>query len=442
MTVDPASVVEVAEADVYKAGRLAARLTRTADGVAFTYVEGYDGPPVATTLPLRMDPLVRPGGALPGFFTGLLPEGRRLGALRRAVKTSVDDELSLLLAVGDDTIGDVQVVPSGAEPGVVPARVQLDAAQPVRFRDLLSELELRPDRTGLPGVQDKVSAAMINLPVARADRALILKLDPPEYPGLVENEHVLLQACAVGGLSAAEAELVRDLDGHAGLAVTRFDRMPGLNGPRSLAVEDGCQVQGRSPGDKYTVGYAATFSALAAVCDARLLAARTLLAQLVFAILSGNGDAHAKELQRPAAAGRRVAGLARLRRPDIAAVRRHHPRHGRERPAQRRGGAGPARARVGHRSARGGQPSRAADRRRAGGRLAAAAGRAALRRRAPAHARPRRPPAPAPPHGLRPGPDQRRGQDTMVTAAEPFSPRARRASHVSSTAEHACAHAT
>jgi serine/threonine-protein kinase HipA len=38
------------------------------------------------------------------------------------------------------------------------------------------------------------------------------------------------------------------------------------------------------------------------VCDARLLAARTLLSQLVFAILTGNGDAHAKNfsvLQQP-----------------------------------------------------------------------------------------------------------------------------------------------
>ena len=47
----------------------------------------------------------------------LLPEGRRLGALRRAVKTSADDELSLLLAVGADAIGDVQVVPSGTRVG-------------------------------------------------------------------------------------------------------------------------------------------------------------------------------------------------------------------------------------------------------------------------------------------------------------------------------------
>jgi len=59
---------------------------------------------------MSAEPVVRPGGALPAYFAGLLPEGRRLSALRRAVKTSADDELSLLLAVGADAIGDVQVV--------------------------------------------------------------------------------------------------------------------------------------------------------------------------------------------------------------------------------------------------------------------------------------------------------------------------------------------
>ncbi len=52
-------------------------------------------------------------GALPPFFSGLLPAGRRLTALRSAVKTSADDELTLLLAVGADTIGDVQILPHG-----------------------------------------------------------------------------------------------------------------------------------------------------------------------------------------------------------------------------------------------------------------------------------------------------------------------------------------
>lgn len=294
---DPATTVDVTKADVWKSGVRAATLTRSPEGVRFAYLPDYQGPPVATTLPRTALPAPRPGGALPAFFTGLLPEGRRLGALRRAVKTSVDDELSLLLAVGSDTIGDVQVVPAGAEPTPAAPGVVLDPEGPPRFEELLASLDLRPDRRSLPGAQDKVSAVVIILPAAVRERAIILKLDPPELPGLVENEHVMLQACRHSGLSCADADLLTDADGAHGLAVRRFDRAP-----HPLAVEDGCQVQGRAPGDKYVLGYPATFSALADVCDARPLALRTLLSQLVFAILTGNGDAHAKNfavLQQP-----------------------------------------------------------------------------------------------------------------------------------------------
>jgi HipA-like protein len=121
-----ADLTGVETADVYKAAALAARLARTPDGVLFSYVDGYDGPPVATTLPQSAASVARPGGALPAYFAGLLPEGRRLGALRRAVKTSLDDELSLLLAVGSDTIGDVQVLPAGMPLTSAAAGLELD----------------------------------------------------------------------------------------------------------------------------------------------------------------------------------------------------------------------------------------------------------------------------------------------------------------------------
>ena len=285
---------------MWKAGRPAATLSRTADGVAFGYLSGYDGPAVATTLPLGTAQ-TRSGGALPSFFAGLLPEGRRLGALRRAVKTSADDELSLLLAVGGDTVGDVQVLPGRA--GRDPRRA---AGGPgtrrdrCRYRDVLTAMDVHPDRTGLPGVQDKTSAAMISLPVARAGDRYLLKLSPPEYPGLVVNEAFFLRAAPACGVMTARGEVVRDADDVPGLLVLRFDRRTGP--PARLAVEDGCQVLGRPPGDKYLVGYPAAFAALAAVCDARVLAARTLLAQLAYAWVTGNGDAHAKNfsvLQEP-----------------------------------------------------------------------------------------------------------------------------------------------
>ena len=292
-------------ADVFKAGRLAGTLSRTPNGVEFRYCEQWVaevGPPVATTLPVMSESVIHPGGALPAYFAGLLPEGRRLGALRRAVKTSADDELSLLLAVGADAIGDVQVVPTGVRPEEVRARVSLEQLSTVRFSDLLAELGIRPQRMALPGVQDKTSAAMINLPVARSGERYILKLDPADFPHLVENEFFFLRAARDSGIEVPEAELVADVNGDYGLLVRRFDRVTIDGAPRQLAVEDGCQVAGRPPADKYLLGTDRTFGGLSAVCGAPLVAGRDLIRQLAFAYITGNGDAHAKNfsvLQHP-----------------------------------------------------------------------------------------------------------------------------------------------
>lgn len=289
---------EVERADVYKRGDRAATLTRTADGVEFRYLDDWiaaGGPAVATTLPVRAEPVLRPAGALPSYFAGLLPEGRRLGALRRAVKTSADDELSLLLAVGADAIGDVQVVPAGDTPAEVPPRIAIDNLGETSFADLLTELGIRAQRMALPGVQDKTSAAMINLPIARAGERFILKLNPiSDYPHLVENEAFFLDAARASGLAVPPHDLVVDRDGAPGLLVRRFDRITVDGELRALAVEDGCQAADRPPADKYLLGTDRTFAALTAVCDARVLAGRELIRQLAFAYLTGNGDAHAK----------------------------------------------------------------------------------------------------------------------------------------------------
>jgi serine/threonine-protein kinase HipA len=136
---------------------------------------------------------------------------------------------------------------------------------------------------------------MINLPVARAGERFILKLNPAaEYPHLVENEAFFLDAAAASGLTVPPHSLVTDQDGAFGLLVRRFDRITVAGTVRASAVEDGCQATDRPPADKYLLGADRTFGALAAVCDAPVLAGRELIRQLAFAYLTGNGDAHAK----------------------------------------------------------------------------------------------------------------------------------------------------
>jgi serine/threonine-protein kinase HipA len=293
-----AALRTVNKADVYKAGFLAATLERTPDGITFQYLQTWlesDGPAVASTLPLTSSPVQRAGGALPAYFSGLLPEGRRLGALRREIKTSADDELSLLLGVGGDVVGDVQIVPTGSSIEEIRPRVQVTNFSEISFVQLLKEQGLKTERIGFAGFQDKVSAAVLNVPVAQRGERYILKLNPPEYPHVVENEAFFLQAAKLSGLNVAKARVVTDVDGERGLLVTRFDRIPTKDKPTiAVAVEDASQILGRPPADKYLISTEEAFKALSELCLAPLPAARNFVGQLAFAYLTGNGDAHAK----------------------------------------------------------------------------------------------------------------------------------------------------
>lgn len=286
-------------ADVYKAGTLAGVLRRLPDRTEFLYLPAYldaGGEQVAWSLPPREEVFTAPAAAVPAFFAGLLPEGRRLTALRRAVGTSADDEFSMLLAVGGDTIGDVRVLPAGDAP-TDSEPVVVDDFSKVVFADLFTQaIGLQPDRTALPGVQDKISGQMLNMPVQGRSFRYILKLNPPEFPHLVENEHFFFRAAARTRLRLAEVELVHDRVGEPGLLVHRFDRIQEAGHVRALAVEDACQVLGRWPGDKYVISTEDAITGLARCCRAHGVAALELYRLLVFAYLSGNGDLHAKNL--------------------------------------------------------------------------------------------------------------------------------------------------
>ena len=297
-TIDLTELPTVRAADVYKGGVHAGRILRHPDRIDFAYLPEYVealGDPVATTLPLALEPVTSPAGAVPPFFAGLLPEGRRLSATRRAVKTSADDDLSILLAVGSDTIGDVQVLPAGAPPSATEPAVSVEDWGAVTFADVLHRsLGTTLDRVGLPGVQDKVSAMMIAVPVRQRGARSILKLTPPEYPYLVENEAFFLDAARGVGLTVVESEVVHDSTGAAGLLVHRFDRPTDGAGPAMLAVEDACQALGRYPADKYALTAEEVVRGLARVARAGPVAARDLVRQHAFGYVSCNGDAHAK----------------------------------------------------------------------------------------------------------------------------------------------------
>ncbi len=307
---------EVTAADVYKGDVRAGVLERMEGAVQFRYLPDYlagGGPQVATRLPLSPQPVVTPAGSVHPFFAGLLPEGVRLGALTRRVKTSADDMLSLLLAVGADCIGDVRVVPGASDAAPAKPLVVVDDWADADFDELFAASVAvsgtRLELSALPGVQEKVSAAMISFPVTGASGSHILKLTPPSYPRLVENEAFFMAFAASAGLPVAEVAVVTDRLGRSGLLVTRFDRHVGPDGRLlRLAQEDACQFCGAYPADKYLLPMNRIAQAVADLTDAPLVAGRDLVRLVAFSYLVANGDLHAKNI----AIRRRPDGLVEL----------------------------------------------------------------------------------------------------------------------------------
>lgn len=298
----PSDAKAIDVADVYKGEVRAGELRRTEGGVAFVYGGEYlagGGSAVAWTLPPRPEPYVSAGGAVPPFFAGLLPEGARLLAVVAAVKTSPDDELSLLLAVGSDAVGDVTVVPVGErprDPGEAANRV--DDPSLVSFRELFAR-SVDPgtpelDRA-IPGVQDKLSDAVVSFPVV-SEGPSILKLSPERYPRLVENEAFFLGMAAACGFRVPRFEVIGDRDGTSGLLVERFDRRIEGRQVVRIAQEDACQLAGRWPADKYRLSLREVVEVVGEVVSAPAVAALELVLLTAFSYLIANGDMHAKNV--------------------------------------------------------------------------------------------------------------------------------------------------
>lgn len=282
---------------VYKKGILAATLTRNKAEVRFEYLEHYRSSasePVATTLPLDAPAIVLANGATPAFFSGLLPEGRRLGAIAERAKLSVDDDLALLLEIGADLIGDVQVLPQGVSPDVTAELVLLPKdTSSVSFAELRDQY-FGSKASGIPGVQDKVSSQMLNAPAKTAGQEYIIKFNPKDVPFAVENEFFFLSLAKKCGLKTAKFELLTDKEGGHALRIVRFDRVNTRPKKTRLAVEDSAQVLGRYPVDKYRIDFVEMASAMINHCAAKPAAGLVFFRQLVYSWLIGNGDAHAK----------------------------------------------------------------------------------------------------------------------------------------------------
>lgn len=262
---------------VFKKGVLAAALTQNDDySVTFAYLEDYSGPPVSHTLPIGHPPVTTPNLSVPSFFTGLLPEGFRLTQLERRLKhVSPSDELSFLLAIGDDVVGDIQISTSTQAPKAVRAPITLGGSEHVDFRRALA----LPETVHTAGVQEKISAQMISFPAMSTNSTLsehlIIKLSPAHYPQLIENEAAHLSAAHHLKLPVTQHQFLSDTHSEKALAVTRFDRAGSPSQPIRYAVEDALQLLEKPPAAKYSTETHEVISCVAQLCQAPGVADRS-----------------------------------------------------------------------------------------------------------------------------------------------------------------------
>lgn len=287
MAIPLSEVRYVETALVEKQGVPAATLSRTNSAIEFKYLDGYAGGAIATTLPAGVN-RVTTGGRLPNFFSNLLPEAARALGLATRLKTSADDELSLLIATGADLVGDVTVRPLDDELEPTPHIGNLRDAE----REALGGI----DRSGLAGIQNKISDQMLTFAFQSPRAPSILKLGAPAYPLLLENERFFLEAARLCKIAVAKADLVTDESGVTALRVQRFDRLRENRTWQKRPQEDSAQLLDIAPADKYRPSLRNVAFSIQQVAAAPSQAMLMLLEQVAFSYLIGNGDQHAKNI--------------------------------------------------------------------------------------------------------------------------------------------------
>lgn len=289
---------------------LVGRLTQDDSGhMSFQYADAWrekpDAMALSRSLPLRADPFAQK--ECRGFFGGTLPEEGNRKVIARILGISDKNDFAMLEQIGGECAGAISFHP---EDEAIPEN-------DTRYRELgddelasvLRELPRRPLMAGadgirlsLAGAQDKIAVRVddgrISIPRGSAPSSHILKPAIATWEGVVFNEAFCMKLARASDLNAATVEIgkVDDIDY---ILVERYDRIrDGAGVIRRVHQEDFCQALGVPSEKKYQSeggpNLTACFELLREASTVPALDLRDLLDAVIFNLLIGNHDAHAK----------------------------------------------------------------------------------------------------------------------------------------------------
>ena len=272
---------------------------------AADWLEESDRFPLSLSLPLGAQ--IQARGPTRAFFQNLLPEGGIRQAICQRLGISIANDFALLTAIGGDCAGALSIAASRAE-SLDPAYRPLPekefsqwlAAWPVYS----SAAALGGVRLSMAGAQDKLPVYLngdsLFIPLGDAPSSHLLKLPSRDFAHLPANEFLLNQLAASAGLPVVEASLMK-VETAEICQVTRYDRrVVADEGLVRIHQEDLCQALGIRADMKYESEGGPSFKACLDLvtrhCTDPMPATAALVDWLLFNLLTGNADGHAKNL--------------------------------------------------------------------------------------------------------------------------------------------------
>lgn len=277
----------------------------------FSYASGWlshkDAVALSASLPLQTEPFddrkTRP------FFAGLLPEGQMRHLIAQQFQVSGQNDFALLYHIGGECAGAVTFLELGQ---ALPVPTRSDDVQWLSDQEvvaILDELPRRPMLAGkdglrlsLAGAQDKLPVVFdgvrIGLPLNGTPSSHILKPAVHAVDDSVTNEGFCMALAEAMQLKPAKSKVHFVLD-RSFLLVERYDRLIDAQGQRQrLHQEDFCQALGVVPEMKYQneggPDLVQCFDLVRSATRPSAPQVLRLLDYVIFNVLIGNHDAHAK----------------------------------------------------------------------------------------------------------------------------------------------------
>lgn len=262
--------------------------------------------PISLSLPLQKDPFL--DDLSHPFFANLLPEEKIKVVLARNLGVSLHNDYGILERIGGDCAGAVSLDIENA--GLETTTGEYRRLSAKELATIIKELPKRPFLAGEEGIRLSLAGAQKKLPIYYDERDFYLSIGPApsnaiikpaieDLDNTVENETFCMALAKAIGLDVPESFIYRYGEEKV-FVIKRYDRVQNGSTVQRLHQEDFCQALGVLPEYKYEAeGGPSLAACFNLVRNNSIRAAKDVLSLLnwvIFNVMIGNSDAHAKNI--------------------------------------------------------------------------------------------------------------------------------------------------